>query len=337
MRNIQYITLILHIFIVIIGSFVPTHIYILISSEPYLMDDGISKSFLPKDLLNLTNMYPISIIYTHNNGPHRKLLPILYEQWYENCVIITLDDDVSDLLNVRKVVSELVLFYLAAGKNAIVALQAKRIGYCLNPSHRVEALLPYNSWNHAVVGTREMLVLPIGTGGVLYRPQFFHPIVFDERLRLITRSNDDLTFRMATLVNRIPIVVGCWKKSIDMSFISCSRANIVAVQRARRLESNDLIQQLKKKKKRELWRLNCNLTGNDVMLPQAAHFLEDSGLLQFMKLSDALLPLERGECFMHADASRVPKALAVRCLPTLPLPCYVIVPRPTCLELFFVC
>jgi hypothetical protein len=55
----------------------------------------------------------------------------------------------------------------------------------------------------------EMLVLPTGNGGVLYRPRFFHEVVFDPVLRQLTAYNDDLTFRLATLVNRIPVVNGC--------------------------------------------------------------------------------------------------------------------------------
>jgi hypothetical protein len=36
-----------------------------------------------------------------------------------------------------------------------------------------------------------MLVLPIGTGGVLYRPKFFNEIVFDQKLHSLTETGDD--------------------------------------------------------------------------------------------------------------------------------------------------
>lgn len=56
---------------------------------------------------------------------------------------------------------------------------------------------------------KEMLALPTGNGGVLYRPRFFHPIVFDEQLRALTQWNDDLTFRLSTMVKGIFVVPGC--------------------------------------------------------------------------------------------------------------------------------
>ena len=45
---------------------------------------------------------------------------------------------VLNLLNVKKVIAELVLYYQASGRNAVVALQARRIGYCI----------PSNNNNH---------------------------------------------------------------------------------------------------------------------------------------------------------------------------------------------
>lgn len=63
------------------GTMLPTHIYIVISTESYLMDDGISNKTLSKELLGLMHIYPVSIVYTENIGPHRKLLPLLNHKW----------------------------------------------------------------------------------------------------------------------------------------------------------------------------------------------------------------------------------------------------------------
>ena len=43
-----------------------------------------------------------------------------------------------------------------------------------------------------------MLILPTGTGGILYRPRFFHEIVFDPMLRQVragerVQSNSPIT------------------------------------------------------------------------------------------------------------------------------------------------
>ena len=53
-----------------------------------------------------------------------------------------------------------------------------------------------------------MIIIPTGTGGVLYRPISFHPIVFDPILRFLTQYHDDLIFRLATAANKI-FVVSC--------------------------------------------------------------------------------------------------------------------------------
>jgi hypothetical protein len=46
-------------------------------------------------------------------------------------------------------------------------------------------------------------------GGVLYRPRFFHPIVFDRKLINLTQANDDLTFRLSALIKGISVVTAC--------------------------------------------------------------------------------------------------------------------------------
>ncbi len=79
-----------------------------------------------------------------------------------------------------------------------------------------------------LAGRTEMLVVPTGTGGVLYCPQFLHPIVFDPQFRNVTGEYcadllhiyvlssflstgyaDDIMFRLASMANGIPVVLGC--------------------------------------------------------------------------------------------------------------------------------
>ena len=64
-------------------------------------------------------------------------------------------------------------------------------------------------WGQTTSGRHEMLVLPTGTGGVLYRPRFFHPIVFDARLGNMTYVGDDIAFRLSTMIKKVKVVVGC--------------------------------------------------------------------------------------------------------------------------------
>ena len=100
------------------------------------MDDGVPPSAVPKELVGLARIYPVSIVYTANIGPHRKLLPLLRRVWREDCVIITLDDDVADLLDLRRVVAELVAQYVSSGESS-ASRHARRTD-ALNLSFRKE-------------------------------------------------------------------------------------------------------------------------------------------------------------------------------------------------------
>ena len=73
---------------------VPTHIYLCISKEPFLLDKGITS--IPDSLLSLVAAKYLTIVYTQNIGPHRKLLPVLKRYWGQDVFIATVDDDCSD-------------------------------------------------------------------------------------------------------------------------------------------------------------------------------------------------------------------------------------------------
>jgi hypothetical protein len=60
------------------GLVIPTHIFLSISRDPFMMDKGITEAEIPLELQYLAASTDIfSIVYTDNIGPHRKLLPIL--------------------------------------------------------------------------------------------------------------------------------------------------------------------------------------------------------------------------------------------------------------------
>ena len=219
------------------GMVIPTHVYLFLSEEPFLFDNGIRRDAIPLELQYLTASTEIfSIIYTDNVGPHRKLLPILKHFWDEDCVIVTFDDD---KVVAKDALFKLISYYIDYRQQAVVGLRVRRIGFCTtstqnenkdsplrgqSTSHttRKITLSSASSWQTVKYGfchwprvqneRLEMLVLPTGNGGVLYRPRFFHEVVFDPVLRQLTAYNDDLTFRLATLVNRIPVVNGCCER-----------------------------------------------------------------------------------------------------------------------------
>jgi hypothetical protein len=193
------------------GKIVPTHIYLFVSSEPKMLDTGIPVESLSTGLLDLAIAYKkvFSIVYTANIGPHRKLLPLLAKKWDEDCIIITLDDesDTSSAPSYRsEIVSQLLKYSKHVNHEDVISLRARRIGVCRAPPY---ATLQYRWWSVVPSNLREMLLLPTGTGGVLYRPRFFHPIVFSQQLINITRTTDDLHFRLSTMAGGRHVTVGC--------------------------------------------------------------------------------------------------------------------------------
>lgn len=73
----------------------------------------------------------------------------------------------------RDYVSQLIKYYIVSEGNSIIALKSRRIGFCDTLPYKN---LPYTQWGNINSNVNEMLLLPTGTGGILYRPNFFHPI-----------------------------------------------------------------------------------------------------------------------------------------------------------------
>lgn len=219
------------------GSVVPDRIFVLSSPEPFLLDSGVSPLAMPPSLLalaakhhhphthnihsgrntNTTRVYSnandasgvtvdITLVQTdHMLGPHRKLLPLLSRKWVWNkdVAILTMDDDIRVA---SSYLQQFVLRDAEGGGRSITAGTVRRIGVGLSGNGGV-TLLPYKHWAQVHSCRGEVLVLPVGRGSVLYRPRFFHPVVFDSALRTLTATNDDLTFRLATLVNAVPVIL----------------------------------------------------------------------------------------------------------------------------------
>lgn len=194
-RNVQ---------ILLEGQIRPTHIFMFISRESYLLDEGVQD--IPQQLLFFSASGFITIVFTKNIGPHRKLLPILNRYWKKNCFIATVDDDLHVDAG-RKVIYRLLKHHLKSKKESVVALRVRRFGLCTSTPHTVTK---YYSWSVMPAYNRnEMLVVPTGTGGILYKPKYFHRAVFIDKLRQYTGTADDLMFRLGTLTKGIGVTVGC--------------------------------------------------------------------------------------------------------------------------------
>jgi hypothetical protein len=177
----------------------PDEIRVYLSKKPYLFDEGINEEQIPPKLKQYNKEGKIKIIYTENTGPYRKLLPILKEKWNKKCIIITADDDVIYPLDwIERLLEESEEF-----PNSIIAHR------CRDMKIEGKKIAPYNSWE--LISLKSYIkdensinskrVFPTGRNGVLYKPSFFKEIIFDKMFLKLCPYNDDIWFKIISLVS----------------------------------------------------------------------------------------------------------------------------------------
>lgn len=161
------------------GLIVPTQLFVFISEFPFLLDEGVPISTLPDELLAYVAEGMVTLVYTDNIGSHRKLLPILKRYKQEDVLIATVDDDLVSKTQ-STVLYQLLHEYIQSNGTAVVSLRPRRVGLCQDDTMLTTQ---YQYWKLVnTPGVREMLLVPTGTGGVLYRPHFFHEVIFSKEL-----------------------------------------------------------------------------------------------------------------------------------------------------------
>eukprot|EP01041_Mallomonas_annulata_P011845 gene11845-24834_t len=310
------------------GDILPTHIYVMISDKGFMKDKGIPPSNIPNGLIELANSKPVSIVYTTNIGPHRKLLPILSKHWNDDCIIVTMDDDV---IYPKSTLAELIKGYILSGRDSVIALRSHRIGLCSNED--ILHVLEYKNWPLIGHGIREMLQLPTGTGGVLYRPEFFHPIVFDKKLYQLTITGDDITFRLACMVKDIPVVTACRlsrevggvnkcpdtylikniggnERLIKPSLESRTLENVSNISNITTTDSDSERRQLAAPG--SLWALNRG-GRNDLMWNNAVKHIEKLLEMNFFSIYNFYFLKERSDCISKNKAKKFKCGISDRC------------------------
>ena len=161
-------------------------------------------------------------------------------------------------------------------------------------------------------------MFPTGTKGVLYRPHFFHPVVFSSTLRNLTgtyddkrcslntkcclETADDLAFRLSCLPNKVPVVRSCHEIGEGGVIIqSCAPANwevlrrsalhtqaaVAKVQYKTRptafvetpITTSAAIDRTIHRKLIELWKHNIDGGNNDRQLRAAIDFMKAQGVI----------------------------------------------------------
>lgn len=174
----------------------PDRIVLLLSKEPYLMDDGVNDP--PPWLDAMVARRDIELQWVENTGPYRKLMP-LYRTATDDDVIVTCDDDViygpewlSSLMQTAK-----------EHPDAIVCGRARRPAK--NPLGRRKS---YLIWQVVPPGSSGPDLLPIGIAGVVYRKPLLDPgIMLSDDYKTLAPKQDDLWFDLARRVTGAEVVV----------------------------------------------------------------------------------------------------------------------------------
>lgn len=185
----------------------PDIVYVNVSDHPLFLDSGIELDILPPEVRRMAVDGTIRLTFGPNHGPYRKLLPALARHRHEDCVLVTADDDV---MYPPRWLGGLVEAHQQTGHITAYRCRAMRFdpGSPLSYS-RWERMTGDNSPNFGAIRAefQSLFTLPTGRGGVLYRPEFFPDAGLLAELRQRAPLQDDLGFKVATLLQKIPVTV----------------------------------------------------------------------------------------------------------------------------------
>ncbi|MEB3266020.1 MAG: hypothetical protein VKN13_05330 [Cyanobacteriota bacterium] len=182
------------------------NVYLFLSDHSYLLDAGFrGVPFVIADQIARSKLCSVklSIRFTENIGPYRKLLPLAKIAREEGAdpdpILITADDDT---LYPRDWVQRLV--NAQDRYRCVVAFRGRQIKL-----HNGSVGL-YRSWakKGQALLKPSLLTVPTGKDGVCYRMSQLHQDLFDDRhARLIAGHADDLWFKVHTLLTGTPSIL----------------------------------------------------------------------------------------------------------------------------------
>jgi hypothetical protein len=175
-------------------------IYLYLSEDKYLLDEGFrNKEITNKNLLDFINDYDkIEIRWVKNEGPYRKLLPVLKDKWEEDCIIITIDDDtIYDKRLIENMVNDYNKYKCVISYRGFTPKMAKFRDFDYETRDK---LCHLHSFNFCT-----------GKGGILYKPEFFYKtkdLIFNDRIYLNKcKTNDDIWFYILRVINNVKAYV----------------------------------------------------------------------------------------------------------------------------------
>lgn len=174
----------------------PNKVFLYLSEEPHILDTGFTnKEITNKNLLEFINNQPIiDIKWVENIGSYRKLLPLLKEKWNEECIIITIDDD------------------LFMDKNSIANLISDYSKHKCVISYRgftpiYDSFEKFNYLNRGTLVNSSLYNFSTNGAGTLWKPTFFHntgELIFDKNIYMnYCDKQDDIWFYLVRILNKI--------------------------------------------------------------------------------------------------------------------------------------
>lgn len=178
-------------------TLMPNKIFLYLSEEPYLLDTGFENKIITnKNLLKFleNNKSLIELHWVENQGSYRKLLPLLKEKWNENCIIITIDDDV---IYDKKLLQNMIECY--DNNKCVIGNR----GF----TPKLKELGNFDYTKRKTLIKRYLYNFPTGKGAILYKPHFFYDtekIIFNKEIYMNKcGKQDDVWFYLMRIGNNI--------------------------------------------------------------------------------------------------------------------------------------
>ena len=172
--------------------------YIYLSEEEYLLDKGFKhRALIDKNLDNFLsyNSTLFSVRWVANIGPYRKLIPIVKEKQYEDCLIIAIDDDTVYHKDMIKI-------YLDNYSKHNCCIASRCYSMLFDDIKQVE----YDCSKDKIID-KDKYNFHTGKGGVLYHPKFFAKtmkyFLNDNIFNKISPTADDVWFNFHRIANNV--------------------------------------------------------------------------------------------------------------------------------------
>ena len=173
--------------------------YIYLSTEPYLIDTGfVNKKITNEKLITLLNNNKdfFEIKWCKNTGPYRKLLPLLKEKWKEDCLIITMDDDI--------VYHPILVENLVNDYNKYKCCINYR-GYTMDYDKSIREI-EYRKMKQKLVNS-SLYNFSTNGAGTVWHPSFFHKtndLILNKKLFMeLCPTSDDIWYNFCRIANGI--------------------------------------------------------------------------------------------------------------------------------------